>query len=55
MSDASVLKTALRISGASCQGCAKKIRTALEPLPGSPAGGEGTHEEQTVSRPCDRE
>ncbi|WP_226596146.1 heavy metal translocating P-type ATPase [Marinobacter nauticus] len=53
MSEASVLKTALSISGASCQGCAKKIRHALEPLTGSTERVEVNLEEQTVALPED--
>ena len=51
MSEASVLKTALSISGASCQGCAKKIRHALEPLTGSTERVEVNLEDQTVALP----
>ncbi len=51
MSERSVLKTALSISGASCQGCAKKIRTALEPLTGSTELVEVDLENQTVALP----
>ena len=53
MSEASVLKTALSISGASCQGCAKKIRHALEPLTGSTERVEVNLEDQTVALPED--
>lgn len=53
MSEASVLKTALSISGASCQGCAKKIRHALEPLTGSTERVEVNLDEQTVALPED--
>jgi len=51
MSEAPVLKTALSISGASCQGCAKKIRNALEPLTGSTVRVEVNLEAQTVALP----
>lgn len=51
MAEAPVLKTALSISGASCQGCAKKIRNALEPLTGDINLVEVNLEEQTVALP----
>src|SRR5690554_1249515 len=51
MSEAPVLKTVLSISGASCQGCAKKIRNALEPLAGSTERVEVNLEAQTVALP----
>ncbi|MGO1234354.1 MAG: cation transporter, partial [Marinobacter sp.] len=51
MSEAPELKTALSISGASCQGCAKKIRNALEPLTGDTGLVEVDLEEQTVALP----
>ena len=51
MNDEPVLKTALSISGASCQGCARKIRTALEPLTGDAGLIEVNLEEQTVALP----
>src|SRR5690554_533906 len=51
MSEAPVLRTALSISGASCQGCAKKIRNALEPLAGSTELVEVNLEAQTVALP----
>ncbi|KPQ26938.1 MAG: copper-translocating P-type ATPase [Marinobacter excellens HL-55] len=51
MTDAPELKTALSISGASCQGCAKKIRNALEPLTGSTDLVEVNLEAQTVELP----
>lgn len=51
MTDTPVLKTALSISGASCQGCAKKIRNALEPLVGSTNLVEVNLEAQTVALP----
>ncbi|MBB5319559.1 heavy metal translocating P-type ATPase [Marinobacter oulmenensis] len=43
----------LSISGASCQGCAKKIRNALEPLTGSTEKVEVDLEAQTVALPED--
>ncbi|WP_417502112.1 heavy metal translocating P-type ATPase [Marinobacter sp.] len=51
MSEASVLKPTLSISGATCQGCAKKIRNALEPLTGDVGLVEVSLEDQTVSLP----
>jgi len=51
MSEAPELKTTLSISGASCQGCAKKIRNALEPLTGSTELVEVDLENQTVALP----
>ncbi|WP_417520750.1 heavy metal translocating P-type ATPase [Marinobacter sp.] len=51
MSEASVLKPTLSISGATCQGCAKKIRNALEPLTGDVGLVEVNLEDQTVSLP----
>ncbi|MFB2763962.1 heavy metal translocating P-type ATPase [Marinobacter shengliensis] len=51
MSDAPELKPALSISGASCQGCAKKIRNALEPLTGSTELVGVDIEAQTVALP----
>ncbi|MEP3561989.1 MAG: heavy metal translocating P-type ATPase [Marinobacter sp.] len=51
MSEAPVLSTALSISGASCQGCAKKIRNALEPLTGNADLVEVDLEAQTVALP----
>jgi len=51
MSEAPELKTTLSISGASCQGCAKKIRNALEPLTGDTGLVEVDMEEQTVALP----
>ncbi|MBW4934880.1 heavy metal translocating P-type ATPase [Marinobacter sp. F4206] len=53
MTETTALKTALSISGASCQGCAKKIRAALEPLTGNPDLVEVNLEEQTVALPDD--
>ncbi|GGY85797.1 heavy metal translocating P-type ATPase [Marinobacter zhanjiangensis] len=49
--DTATLSPALSISGASCQGCAKKIRTALEPLTGSTEQVEVDLEHQTVALP----
>jgi Cu+-exporting ATPase len=51
MSDAPELKPALSISGASCQGCAKKIRNALEPLTGRTELVGVDIEAQTVALP----
>lgn len=51
MSDAPELKPALSISRASCQGCAKKIRNALEPLTGSTERVAVDIEAQTVALP----
>jgi Cu+-exporting ATPase len=51
MSDAPVLQTTLSISGASCQGCAKKIRNALEPLTGDADLVEVDLDQQTVALP----
>ncbi|MGM0952741.1 MAG: heavy metal translocating P-type ATPase [Pseudomonadota bacterium] len=51
MSEAPELKTTLSISGATCQGCAKKIRNALEPLTGDTELVEVDLEEQTVALP----
>ncbi|WP_417515424.1 heavy metal translocating P-type ATPase [Marinobacter sp.] len=51
MSDAPVLKTTLSISGATCQGCARKIRNALEPLTGDAGLVEVNLEDQTVALP----
>ncbi len=51
MSDATVLQATLSISGASCQGCVKKIRTALEPLTGDTERVEVDLENQTVALP----
>jgi len=51
MSEASGLSTALSISGASCQGCVKKIRNALEPLTGDTDLVEVDLEAQTVALP----
>jgi len=51
VSEASVLHTTLSISGATCQGCAKKIRNALEPLTGDTSLVEVNLEDQTVALP----
>lgn len=51
MSEAPVLHTSLSISGATCQGCAKKIRNALEPLTGDTGLVEVNLEDQTVALP----
>ncbi|MGF2734454.1 heavy metal translocating P-type ATPase [Marinobacter sp. DUT-1] len=51
MSEITELHRALSISGASCQGCAKKIRNALEPLTGDTDLVEVNLEEQTVALP----
>ncbi|SNB58765.1 Cu+-exporting ATPase [Marinobacter sp. es.042] len=51
MTDTPVLQTTLSISGASCQGCAKKIRNALEPLTGDTGLVEVDLEKQTVALP----
>ncbi|MEQ9545607.1 MAG: heavy metal translocating P-type ATPase [Marinobacter sp.] len=51
MTDAPVLQATLSISGASCQGCVKKIRTALEPLTGDADLVEVDLEQQTVALP----
>ena len=51
MSEAPELKTTLNISGASCQGCAKKIRNALEPMTGSTDLVEVDLDNQTVALP----
>jgi Cu+-exporting ATPase len=45
------LTPALTISGASCQGCVKKIRTALEPLTGDTTLVEVNLAEQTIALP----
>ncbi|MGO1748702.1 MAG: heavy metal translocating P-type ATPase, partial [Marinobacter sp.] len=51
MSDTPVLHTTLSISGATCQGCAKKIRNALKPLTGDTDLIEVDIEDQTVALP----
>lgn len=53
MSEAPVLHATLSISGATCQGCAKKIRNALEPLTGDADLIEVNLEDQTVALPED--
>lgn len=51
MSEKTELHPVLSISGASCQGCVRKIRGALEPLTGSADQVEVNLEEQTVALP----
>ncbi|MGO1657402.1 MAG: heavy metal translocating P-type ATPase [Marinobacter sp.] len=51
MSDTPVLQTTLSISGATCQGCVKKIRNALEPLTGDTQLVEVNLDDQTVALP----
>lgn len=51
MTDAPLLQTTLSISGASCQGCAKTIRKALEPLTGDIELVEVDLEKQRVALP----
>ncbi|KPP97476.1 heavy metal translocating P-type ATPase [Marinobacter sp. HL-58] len=51
MNEKTALHPALSISGASCQGCARKIRSALEPLTGSADQVEVNLDEQTVALP----
>ncbi|MFN2360615.1 MAG: heavy metal translocating P-type ATPase [Marinobacter sp.] len=51
MNEKTALHPALSISGASCQGCARKIRSALEPLTGSADRVEVNLGEQTVALP----
>ena len=51
MTDTPALQTTLSISGASCQGCAKKIRNALEPLTGDTGLVDVDLEKQTVALP----
>ena len=51
MTETTELHRALSISGASCQGCARKIRSALEPLTGDTDLVEVNLEEQTVALP----
>ncbi|MGF2686791.1 heavy metal translocating P-type ATPase [Marinobacter sp. DUT-3] len=51
MTDAPVLQTMLSISGASCQSCVKKIRTALAPLTGDGELVEVDLDKQTVALP----
>ncbi|KAA1172764.1 copper-translocating P-type ATPase [Marinobacter salinexigens] len=51
MTEVAELHPALSISGASCQGCAKKIRHALEPLTGDTELVAVDLEKQTVALP----
>ncbi len=51
MNEKIALHPALSISGASCQGCVRKIRSALEPLVGSGDQVDVNLEEQTVALP----
>ncbi|SFL89897.1 heavy metal translocating P-type ATPase [Marinobacter zhejiangensis] len=51
MTDTPLAPVRLTISGASCQGCARKIRTALTDLVGSPEAVEVDIEHQTVTLP----
>ncbi|PXX92760.1 Cu+ exporting ATPase [Marinobacter vulgaris] len=51
MNEHTRLHPALSISGASCQGCVRKIRGALEPLTGSGDRVEVNLDEQTVALP----
>ncbi|MFO7993234.1 MAG: heavy metal translocating P-type ATPase [Marinobacter sp.] len=51
MNEKTALHPALSISGASCQGCVRKILGALEPLTGSADQVEVNLEEQTVALP----
>ena len=51
MNEKPPLHPALTISGASCQGCVRKIRSALEPLTGSTDRIELNLDEQTVALP----
>ena len=51
MPEAKTLHTALAISGATCQGCANRIRAALEPITGNQNLVEVDLENQTVSLP----
>ncbi|SFR63270.1 Cu+-exporting ATPase [Marinobacter daqiaonensis] len=51
MSETRELHAGLSISGASCQGCVKKIRGALEPLTGDPEQVEVDLDRQTVALP----
>ena len=53
MADTDTLSPALSISGASCQGCVKKIRTALEPLALDPNRIDVDLERQVVALPDD--
>ena len=51
MNEKTALHPALSISGASCQGCVRKIRNALEPLTGSADRVDVNLEQQTVVLP----
>ncbi|WP_100637847.1 heavy metal translocating P-type ATPase [Marinobacter salexigens] len=51
MSEAPELHTTLSISGATCQGCVKKIRNALEPLTGDASLVGVNLDDQTVALP----
>ena len=51
MNEKTALHPALTISGASCQGCVRKIRSALEPLTGDADHAEVNLDEQTVALP----
>lgn len=51
MNEKTALHPALTISGASCQGCVRKIRSALEPLTGDTDQAEVNLDEQTVALP----
>ncbi|MFC6683603.1 heavy-metal-associated domain-containing protein [Marinobacter koreensis] len=51
MTETIELRPALSISGASCQGCAKKIRTALESIAGDTERVQVNLDEQTVALP----
>ncbi|NMT62621.1 heavy metal translocating P-type ATPase [Marinobacter orientalis] len=51
MNEKTALHPALSISGASCQGCVRRIRGALEPLTGSGDRVEVNLDEQTVALP----
>ncbi|MDL0430841.1 heavy metal translocating P-type ATPase [Marinobacter sp. TBZ242] len=51
MNEKVALHPALSISGASCQGCVRKIRGALEPLTGSADRVDVNLDEQTVALP----
>ena len=51
MNEKTALHPALSISGASCQGCVRKISSALEPLTGSADQIEVNLDEQTVALP----
>lgn len=51
MPEPKTLHTALSISGATCQGCANRIRTALKPITGDESLVEVNLEQQTVALP----